>query len=130
MGNIGLPSQCYRPSLPTITAVMAFVLTISPATFVITTASPLRLGHAATGVGVVNLDGGVIAAGDRYNCQRNVYDGRCYTFKAHGLCDAAYWIAHREAGLCEDDWCDWSDSVEPLVLSFFAALAPFPEEER
>jgi ABC-type dipeptide/oligopeptide/nickel transport system ATPase component len=66
---------------------------------------------------------GVIAPGDTYTRQRNVADGECYTFKAHALCDAAYWKAHRDCGLWDDDMPDWGDSVAPLVLAFFAALA-------
>lgn len=63
---------------------------------------------------------GVIGTGDRYRRQRNKYDD-IYTFKAHALCDAAYWIRYRETGAWEEDQMDWTeDDIGGLVLGFFA----------
>lgn len=64
---------------------------------------------------------GTIGAGDRYRRQRLVDDDP-YVFKAHALCDAAYWKAQRESGLFDDEFLEWSE-VRPLVEQFFAAIA-------
>lgn len=64
---------------------------------------------------------GVIAAGDRYRRQRNV-DDDVYTFKAHALCDAAYWVAYKEAGCWDDEGPDWSDYIKPAIERFFKAV--------
>lgn len=64
---------------------------------------------------------GVIAPGDRYHRQRNIWEGEPCVFKAHGLCDAAYWIKFREQDLYYDETVEF-DEIRPLLLRFFALL--------
>lgn len=69
-----------------------------------------------------NVCWGTIGEGDRYLRQRSIYDGEPQTFKAHALCDAAYWQAHRTLGLYGDDAPDWQEEIRPLVEGFLAHL--------
>lgn len=75
---------------------------------------------------------GVIAAGDRYHRQRNIGDDGPYTFKAHLLCDTAYWLATKQLGLRSDwdEYPDVSDEVLPLVQRFFVNLCALPSIEE
>jgi hypothetical protein len=65
---------------------------------------------------------GFIGAGERYNRQRFVWDGEPGTYKAHALCDAAYWIAWRELELFDDESPDFDADVRPLLEAFFMSL--------
>ena len=67
---------------------------------------------------------GTIATGDTYTRERNIGDDGAYTFKAHTLCDAAYWKAHSDLGLYSDEEPDWTEDVRPIVEGVFKALAP------
>ena len=72
---------------------------------------------------------GTIGKGDRYLRQRNVGDDGAYTFKAHGLCWAAWCKAHRDGEMYDDEAPDNQDEVVPLVRSFFAAFAGVPADQ-
>lgn len=65
---------------------------------------------------------GVIASGTEYLRQTCVYDGRLYTHKEHPWCHSAYWMLHRDAGLCEDDLVD-PDELRELFLALFVWMA-------
>ena len=66
---------------------------------------------------------GTIATGDRYHRQRLIWEGDPGVFKAHALCDAAYWRAWKNLDLFEDECPDFADEVKPLLLRFFALMS-------
>jgi len=70
---------------------------------------------------------GVIAKGDTYVRQSNVDGGDLWTWKAHGLCNAAFGMAWDPSWHTYDDNPDWGDEIRPLVERFFANLAGVPE---
>lgn len=65
---------------------------------------------------------GVIGAGDTYVRERNIGDDGPYTFKSHGLCDAAYWKAHSDLNLYSDEPVD-EEEARPLLEAFFRNMA-------
>lgn len=73
-----------------------------------------------------DICGGTIGVGDSYSRQRGVYDGDPYTHVAHDLCIAAYYQAARDNDirLGWEEYPDFDDEVKPVLLRFFAALAP------
>lgn len=68
--------------------------------------------------------GGIIGVGDRYHRQRSIYDGEPQTFKAHGLCDVAYWRAHRDLDLYDDESPDWTEDIKPLIAAMLTLVGP------
>lgn len=68
---------------------------------------------------------GTIAVGDQYLRQSVADNGTVGTWKAHALCDAAYWIAHREAGLWEDEEVS-PEEVQDVIERFFVAISAAP----
>lgn len=78
--------------------------------------------HTARKSHVCGVCCGTIGAGDRYLRQRSIYDGEPQTFKAHSLCEAAYWKAYSDLGLYDNESPDWTEDIRPLVFGALAIL--------
>jgi len=66
---------------------------------------------------------GRISPGDEYVRQAVVDGGDFWTWKAHGLCDAAFHKAWDWRSHDIDNNPNWDEEIAPLVWAFFDALA-------